>query len=405
MSLAKKVIIMAAVIFGLIIFGSIAPFIPQFLSFLPFYTLNTPSDRALEQKLKGKFGAAKPPPVVEITYSNVPESVKRITMDCKKLEVLPKRFRGLRYYCQNIYLTDAEQLKTQTNALKPERILLYGQYSYYDCPVTSPTVSDMIGGCLSAAKFLDNWQIPRMISVLGVQPTKKVYYHFTQTYKESEEICQSLGAKKADACATPDGQIYLVAGTVSSKQFTSAGESRQAAVVEGVVQPIVYNFTTTYPQNCFSRDTHEILHFFDFQSYGAVAPEWFEEGFVRLLIRPLYNLSCPPGLAVSDVTKKEGNVVIALSDFDLGSLDLEEPLSAGLTNYANGNQCRKALYMQMARNIKNGGAVYIKQLYSALQKTPPTKEAAVAQAIWESSNKDTGVKKFLSQNGCALRAF
>ncbi|MDO8499730.1 MAG: hypothetical protein Q7S66_03650 [bacterium] len=405
MSGTKKIIIAGVVIFGLMIFGSMAPFLPQLLSFLPFYSSSTQIDSALEKAFKEKFGSTKLPPVAQITYTEVPDSVKQTTVDCDKLDIVPKQFRGAKYYCQNIYLTDSKQLKTQVGKTKPERILLYGQYSYYDCPVSSPAVSDMIDGCWKAAKFLDNWQIPQMIRVLGVKPVKKVYYHFTKIHKEAEDICESLGAIDADACITPEGQVYISAGTASSKQFTSGGEIKKASLVEssdGGTQPIVYNFTVTYPENCFSRDNHEILHFFDYQSYGNVAPEWFEEGLVRLLARPILNQSCSPGLIFSNISKKEGGVVTTLTDFDLDSLDLEEPLSAGLAGYADGNQCRKGIYMQIARNIKEGGTVYIKNLYKALQKTKPTSESTAARAVWESSGKDKQVKQFLNQNECSF---
>ena len=405
MSGTKKIIIAGVIIFGLMIFASLAPFLPQLLSFTPFYPSNTQSDSALEKAFKEKFGSTKLPPIAQVVYSDVSDAVKQFTVDCDKLDIVPKQFRGATYYCQNMYRTDPEQIKAQTKILKPERILLYGQYSYYDCPVTSPVVSDMIDGCWKAAKFLDNWQIPQMIPILGVKPVKKVYYHFTQTHKEAEDICESLGAIDADACASSDGQIYISAGTTASKQFTPAGEIKQASLLEGEngnTKQIIYNFTVAYPENCFSRDNHELLHFFDYQSYGTVAPEWFEEGLVRLLIRPMLNQSCPPGLTFSDVSKKEGDTVTDLTGFDLDSLDLEEPLSAGLVAYADGNQCRKGIYMQIARNIKIGGVGYITKLYTALQKTPPISESTAAQAIWESSEKDPWIKQFLLKNGCSI---
>lgn len=404
MSGTKKIIIAGVIIFCLMIFGSMTPFLPQLLSFFPFYS-STQSDNALEQAFKDKFGSAKLPSIAQISYHDVSDSVKQIIVDCDKLEVVPKEFRGLKYYCQNIYRTDPEQIKAQIKILKPERILLYGQYSYYDCPVTSPIVSDMIDGCWKAAKFLDNWQIPQMINILGVKPTEKVYYYFTQTTKEAKGICESLGAIDADACATPDGHIYISAGTASSKQFASAGEIKRASLVEGKngsTGQVIYNFTVAYPDNCFSRDNHEILHFFDYQSYGSIAPKWFEEGLVRLLIRTIYNQSCLPGLTFSDVSKKEGGTVTALTDFDLDSLDIEEPLSAGLAEFADGNQCRKGIYMQIARNIKDGGVLYINRLYSALQKTKPTSETTAARAVWESAGKDKKVKQFLNQNECSF---
>jgi len=346
-------------------------------------------------------------PSVNIPYHEVSSPVKNLSFDCKNFALIP--YKNQDYYCQNIYQTDENSITAQVTTANPQRLFLYGQYIYLDCPITTPESSEPIKECYQLAKFLDNYQIEKMAQILGVQPpTKKIYYYATVSIDQAQALCSQkmTTSPNTQACAIYNtNQVYMPLNGINHSYFLSSHilsfferNSTQDPY------PITYKAKANVPIGCYAYDLHEIVHLLS-RDYLSFMPTWFEEGMITLMAETMRTSLCPPGLTLTQMTRQDGPSVtpqplstpIIPSDFDL-----EKPISSRLVHLAEDNQCRQAIFIQVARNIKSQGPSFLQTLYQNIYKNKLTSENQVAKIIWQSSASSPDIKKFFTDNGCSL---
>ncbi len=345
-------------------------------------------------------------PVAEINYPPVTEAMRSKTIDCEIAKLIVFRDKTKKYYCANIYAKDATTVKAEVTLKQPERVILFGQYLQLDCFISSSLFDDPLTQCHQAATFLDRWQLPKMSEAMGIKiPSVYNYIYLSQSISETNQHC---GTTDAYGCFMDIPEYNLIVYTMqpigSSRSFFDEGSISRATLYAryqtGGVADVVYSMNIKKPQGCMVIENHELIHLLNQQAYGTV-PYWMDEGLVRLNQNYLYNnIICPPGQAVYNVTKKEGGQVKAVENFEIDNAYRQEPLNSTLVEIAQGNQCRKGIYMQISRDLKSGGNSYLQSLYRSFKTRPPVSETATAQAVWENSGKSSSVKKFLSDNKC-----
>lgn len=344
-------------------------------------------------------------PIFNAPYKEVPEDVKNAFFDCNKYKLIP--YANKKYICQNLYQTDEEKLKIKTNKKQAERIFLYGQHLYFDCFINPKRARDPVGDCYKAAKFLDNWQIEKMAQVLGVNiPKEKIYYYLSETSDELKEICGRFGAvtDRVSGCSIRSFNQIFAQGPGPNNSYFLDIFTNKFLLKHAVNSPLItYKAQVTYPANCFTFDLHEIEHVLNKEVFDNNTPEWFEEGLIFLLYEPMRKQICPPGSSLTNITKTENDRTTKVTEeLSFDSFNLEEPLPSKLVELSENIQCRKGIYMQIARNLKIIGINYIKTLYDVFRVTKPVSEQTTAKAVWESSGKSTEVKDFLLKNNCQL---
>lgn len=393
---------------GIIIAASTLPWLLQYLWLIKddrkFDELDKRAQKVIQEQIDQGYLPKNPDqiPVAKVTYTNVPDTVREKQIDCSNPSIVPPKLRNASFFCENIYRVNPNTLEAAASASGATRLLLYGQYSSFDCPIQAAGINDPVTGCYNAAKFMDNWQLPMVAKVLGAPlDLRQIHYHFTPTVEETTALC---GRQDASACADRLGTIYMPVGNNFNHEFTTAGLFTRGAMYAGPQKEVYYEFAYTVPRQCYMTDLHETLHEMHSRTYG-IAPEWFEEGMVRLELYPFNRVLCEPGVAYDHAFKKVNGVKTEIGAFNPDDLLVAEPLQAGLETYARGNQCRKGIFMQIGRSIKSQGLGYLPKLYAALKgngMSPSISESAIAQAVYQSTGNDKSAKDFLVQQTCSL---
>ncbi|MBI3980973.1 fibronectin type III domain-containing protein [Candidatus Microgenomates bacterium] len=340
----------------------------------------------------------------KIDYQTPAQDIVDASFDCQKYDLLPDKSK--KYLCKNIYNTDENQLKNDVLEQRPDRIFLYGQYLYYDCPAQSTKAKNPVSDCFLSARFIDNWQIPKMREMFGVQfPDKKIYYYLTETLQETKDLCGKLTkeGKDADAC------FNRLNNTIFAPAYNS-DQSMFMGIVSGLFfeggrdnqSKTTYKAQLFLPKNCYLTDNHEIIHSLNSITWKNM-PVWLDEGLVALLQNTVRKKICPPGMKAVQVVRIENDQEIFVSEtFDPDSLDWEEPLSTKLIDLSANSVCRQGIFLEIAKNIHNGGSLYLKSLYKALGENHKENENYVAETVWKSSGQDASVKDSLLQHQCSF---
>lgn len=378
----KIVFVIGAVIVILFLVGSILPFATGFLYSIPYFFQQNDTNKELVQKE---------------TVAPTPIGAENIAIDCSDLWFVPAQLKNAVYACQNIYTVDQDTL-VKSIPSSADRVILAGKHSDYNCPVTSEKVSDILNQCYKRAKFLDTWQFPKTSQILGIPlPTQKVHFTVVNSYEQAKEICMQAGLDSGAVICINDSVIYIPeemlkerSSVLTAYEFERLGDEK-----------ITYKIRLVSPKNCPASHMHELQHFFDFQAYGKAAA-WFEESLVALVQDMMYSDICPPGFSYENVKKEVNGQKTSLPNFDLFSLNTEVPLTSRVEDYAQGNQCRRGIDMQIARSLRQQKTAYLPALFSALKGRNGNTESDIAKAVWESTQRESDVKNFLLSNSCSF---
>ena len=396
----KTIIVAGTLLVVLIIVSAMAPFLASFLYTLPYYFEKTDNDKILEKMInQGRFQVKTVPIEAEtkISYYPVSEEIKNLKVDCQNLPQIPTQVKGKNYYCQNIYQVNPDKLTQEVQATKAPRMILYGRYIYFDCPTNLEGNFDVIYRCFKAAKFVDDWQLPKMFSLFGLQESKdKVYLYFGKTEIEVKQICQRT---EGIACIKNGNQIY--SPTLNSGQVIFSDPSQVETIFpEGKNQEITYKTKVGSPQNCYTPHIHELIHYINSQYFGGPAVFWFEEGFNYLISNRIYSAICPPGPTFKETVKISEGKQEPLSSFNPDSLDQEEPLSTRLEGYSEDNQCRKTIFTQLSKYLDSQGLAFLPKFYAELKKLPSQHEVDFAKAVYLAGGSEENIKQLFRQKGC-----
>ncbi len=382
-SLIKIILIIIGLIVGLNILQSAVVFLPVLLRREPANIL--PSLPPAPQLLK---------------YSDVPEEFKNIKVDCENdRSFIPSYLRESSFYCQNVYNAQESALADFEKS-KASRLIFYGENTYFECPVFLGASQTLINRCINTSLFLDYWQMKKTSELMGIPAlTDKLYLKHAEDEEELKNVCKTDGASE---CYNSEDKMVLLYQVSRLEDFQPEGYSN-ASMYEGLNKEIQYSYDLKYPPNCFDVDLHEMGHYFNAQYFGRGAlPAWFEEGIVRLLYFPIQTQLCPLGIKYSNISRTEGGKTDKLTNFDPVSLDLEEPLQAGLESYAKDNTCRKAIYKEIARYVSEEGLNLIPSFYFEMKQQGGYSENDIARALYKAEKSPESLKIYFSQNSCSL---
>lgn len=333
-----------------------------------------------------------------LTYKDVPEEFKLYKFNCDDKSFAPEHLRGDSFYCQNIYTADAETLLSDFMKSGDERLVFYGHDTYFDCPLNLGKTQALINKCVNAAIFLDYKQMPKMNEIIGVPKlSNKLYIYFAKTEEEVRTLCNF---PTASACFNSDQYTLYLQPPKSVEDFYK--QEYSASVYEGVNKEISYTFNTSIPKDCYPTEIHELIHFFNNQFWGHnVAREWFEEG-MAFSLTPWVLKSVCPNIAFNNTIRTEGNKKEEIKNFDLASLNLEEPMEAAIESYAEGNTCRKAIFKELSRYYKEKDFSIIAPFYIEIPKMQTSYEKDFARALYLAEDSPAWLKAFLQENGCDI---
>jgi hypothetical protein len=399
----KKVIIIFAILFTLVIIYQAVMFLP--LLFFGFEGGESQDYIPLASQKK----VSENPEEFKIPVFNIPKIVetsemKNIKINCAKEKDIWPEARKEKMLCENVYTADVEKIKKEAQKSNPQRIVFYGAYSILDCPISlsSPRkVDDPIGDCFDAAKFLDGYMIPKMASIY--KPPKQYKRLFVYLEEDADKIEKSCNFP-AGGCYKSDFSIIMNFPSMDSKLFTNGKEYRNTFIKDVSVGPSYY-FWEIIPKNCEMGSTslHEMIHFFNRQIYGRT-PSWFEESMTNIIYYYIGKEICPPGLADKDVRKFEGGAYENVDNFDPND---DKYITDMQDKRLEGSVCAKAVVTQINRLVKSGGVAY----YQKLLKVMNTKVQydyyreitidRLAAAVVESTGNNQGVKDYLYKtSGC-----
>lgn len=402
----KTVVVGAVLLVLLMLTFSMLPFLTGFLFSLPYYFEQSDNDKKVEEVIKEYKLKSVPKAISKlesrgdtaIAYYAVSEEVKNLSLDCSKISQEAPLSKGDKYYCQNIYQAEVAQLKQNVEISGASRILLYGQYVYFDCPASLEGAKDVLDRCLRSAQFVDSWQLPKMFEVFGLsKPLDKAYLYFAKTDKEIDQICESSGV----ACIKSGNEIY--AGTKSGNQVIYSDQrSVEAVFYEGKNQEVSYKTTLTTPESCYMPHLHELIHYVNAQYFGGAAIDWFEEGFNYFITNRLYKEICPPGPVYGETVKIESGSSTKQPSFDPDELDKQEPLSTRLESYSEGLACRRAIFTILAKYIDEEGLKFSPKFYVELKRLSSQRDADFARAVYLAGGSQAETKTQFKQKGCSF---
>lgn len=390
-----RIIILIILIFVLYGISSLLPF---FISPWALNFFEPPKKTILPQILitsplsKPEIALIKP-----LKIPPVPDSWKQLNINCEDKSFIPSDLKNHSYFCQNIYQLKVNELLSDFQNSAKDRLILYGKNAYFDCPVNLGITQNLMIKCFNAALFVDSWEIPAMQKIMGVATLpNRVYIHYAQSKEDISKICN---LDTASACFDYEYSVLYLYPPKSENDFFS-GNPINASVYEGFDKEVAYSFIMTYPPNCYATDTHELIHFFNYQSYANNVRQWFEEGFTGFLTSRIFREICPPGPTFTNVVKTEAGKKKNIENFDLTDLDLEEPLSAAVESYSDKNKCRKTLFKELARLYKAQGLSFIPSFYNQIKIMKRTEAIDYARALYAAEGSPEWLKTYFRQNGC-----
>lgn len=371
------------------------------------------SDSAIQeyerQAAQKNAGANVPAVATKPTTSAKPKAAQpapapepSVDLQCADLSFLPPAVADYRYACKGIYDSDPGVLAAAVAASGAERLILIGAYVYINCPASILKKKDVVTRCYNAAKFADSIQIPKMREITGIAAKgKKIHIYYADSLPQVAQLCNH---PTASACMqTINGRDTIYNNALSSgTPFYNAGVPVQASVYRGLDHEIAYNFTMTIKSDCYAAFTHEIIHSLQGQddALAKTMYSWIDEFLAFELTPFMVKEFCPPGTVFTNVVKTEDGQQTPVPNFDLSKLDLEDPMSSSSENYAEGRQCRRAIFNQMAGQLNQKGVLFIKLFYSQLEQTSPYDDMGFARALWAAAGSPIDMRDYFRAHGC-----
>lgn len=399
----KKVIIVFAILFTVLIIYQAAMFLP----FLFFGFGGGGSQNYIPTASQKKV--SQNPEEFKIPIFNLPKIIvtaeaKSIKIDCAKEKDIWPSARKEKMLCENVYTADAEKMKKEAQISNPQRIVFYGAYSILDCPISpSPPrkIDDPIGECQEAAKFLDSYMIPKMASIYSTpKQYKRLFVYLEESADKIEKSCNF----PAGGCYKSDFSIIMNFPGLDSRLFSDGKEYRGTFMKDVSTGPAYY-FWEIIPKNCTMSSTglHEMIHFFNRQIYGHT-PSWFEESMTNIIYYAMSKEICPPGISDREVRKFENGKYENVENFDPND---DQYLLNMQDKRFGGSDCAKAVATQVNHLVKSGGVAYYKKLLKVMNTKVQYdyyREITIdrlAAAVAESSGNDANVKNYLYKtSGC-----
>lgn len=343
-------------------------------------------------------------PPINVVYPAVTTELKNMKLDCAKNGDIWPQYRKEKMLCKNVYTADVSQIKEEAAKSNYDRLVFYGRYTIFDCPVVSAIrkIEDPIGGCYEEAKFLDGYLYPKMAGLFHIKiPDKRLFIYMEEDGDKVKEICKF----PAGGCFIRDNSVVMIPGSIGGQFYAKDKEYRTSYLPDISSGNNAYYFYEIYPSNCNMNyiELHELTHYFDFYSYGAV-DLWFEESMDVITNAEVMKEVCPPGTKFFGITKVDAGKITPADYLDVNSDDFI--LNMQDKRYENDN-CRKAIITQINHLFASGGLDYMRKLYKILDSKVQydyyrgiTKDRLAAATLESSGNSPAVQKVLYNDNKC-----
>ena len=316
---------------------------------------------------------------------------------CQGNGLIMQRFQSRSYQCFDIRDMALSAIQSAL-ASDTERVLLYGYYAVFDCPVARLT------SCNDYIRYLDGHQHEFQTNYVGAEtilnldaraanPWNLVYI---AVYPDFDTLALDCGAG-ASACIF-GGSLF---GRIAITEWHLDHRGGTVGIQEGSASSW---YTQQWPETCHAVEYHEYQHMID-RLLLQPAESWFEEMVARLFAdNVMFPRALCPGIEYSGVFYEDENGQVSeLADVpSLYAINSELPFDNFGTLYAAGDTCRQAIIMQMNRAALAQGQPYLRKLFRTLRVESIATKHEVAKAIWIASDNAPEVRNFLQAGGCAI---
>jgi len=278
-------------------------------------------------------------------YPNPSETALNRIVDCSVLYSMSE-FPRKNPLCLNMYQTSEKDMGELVATGNYDRIVLYGELSVFDAPVSADALQDYMKNLYGTVRFMDSIALPKFLSAYGLsdvsyvkatKPYPYLYYRIS-SLDESDQVCDQEGlSEQVSGCA----RNYYA----SVIPFSAVGPQLSGA------RPVLrktdkkrFSYLTHYPADCFTNDVfaHETSHLLNgaiqSETGNRVMESWFNEQVAGFFSIYGADLACGEGTVTMQKKPDIKDVPKALAEFN--STFAAASLSHG---YPDDNVCRQAI--------------------------------------------------------------
>jgi hypothetical protein len=347
-----------------------------------------------------------PLPAKGYQYPKPSETALNRTVNCSDLYSLYE-FPRTDPLCLNLFRTSAEDITRSLASGSYDRIVLYGERSVFDAPISSNVTKNYIKDLYETVKFMDLIAIPKFLSAYGLtdvnyikvtKPYPYLYYRIS-SLDDSDKVCHYGDAtEKVQGCA----RSYYA----SVVPLAAVGPQLSNA------KPIVrktdnkrFSYLTHYPADCFTNETfaHETSHLLNDAGEGFtgkyVMDSWLNEQIAGLFGMYGADLACGEGTVTVQNKPDVKDAVKALIEFN--SVFAPADISH---KYPEDNICRQAMLTEWyAYLLKGNYRNNFKRFFMEQRATTPSIiDDTVCARFLISLDTDSQAKELLTSKGCSF---
>lgn len=290
----------------------------------------------------------QPLPAKGYQYPSPSTAALNRVANCSQLYSMPE-FPRTNALCLNLFQTTPQDIKQKIMTNPYDRIVLYGQNSVFDAPVSYDPRENYITDLYDAVKFMDLIAIPKFLAAYGLsdvgyvnvtKPYPYLYYRIS-SLEESDKICNRGDTmEKIQGCARSYYASVIPISAVGPQLSDARPVLRKTDKQR-------FSYLTHYPKDCYTNDifTHETSHLLNAagssETGEKVMDSWFTEQVAGFFTIYGADVACGDGTVTmqkkSNTTDPVGALVAFNSVF---------PSAALSHSYPEDSTCRQALLTQ-----------------------------------------------------------
>lgn len=327
------------------------------------------------------------------------------TVDCNILYWMPE-FPRTNPLCLNVFKTSPEEMTQMLNSGSYDRIVLYGQYSVFDAPISS-TTNNYLQDLYQNVKFMDQIALPKFLSAYGLsdvsyikisKPYPYLYYRISDL-DEADKVCHyDDSTEKVSGCAR---SFYA-----SIIPITAVGpQHSNASPVLRSTDKARFSYLTHYPADCYANEVflHETSHLLNDAGQGLtniyVMDSWLNEQIAGFFAIYGAELACGEGTVTLQRKPEVKDVPKALVEFNavFPSADLSH-------KYPTDNLCRQAMLTSWYQYLSKGDyrLNFTRFFTQQRAQTPSLVDDKILANFLLSLDPDPASKTLLLSKGCSL---
>lgn len=363
------------------------------------------------RNMTGKYPDSIPtdvPDEVDKTAQRVMEEHARETaskssdFNCNDLSYIPSQLPRSTYYCQNVLGLDEMDIKPKFGSIKQNRIIFYGKYADYNCPVKSASLPDILKLCFRFANYLNDWQLERTAEITRIAvPGNRIHVYITSVNSEIQKICNSNSSQETvSTCIDKEtGTLLINQDQLFDEEIVNA-VTNESMTKDG--KPVTFIYHWSAPYACPATSMPDIQHYFNYQYMGNSIPQWFDKASGIFLRETIASAMCAPGYQYFNGTLETDGKKTQMETFSMDHINSMATMSSSMENLAGNDSCRRAIIRQISAYLDKYKDKYAPLLYRSLGKSRIQSDDDISRAVWDSTGKNTDVGDFLTKNNCKI---